>query len=160
MKAEDAKALAAEFETIWRDEFAALPDALAPLVRDLFVAMDELNHLRPADRRLTWVDVSFRHDGKVWKAYATPRVARQKWNAMQALHLMQALEGFNQRTEGQTWAYIAPRWSMDEIMDLAHKELDAIRDSRRFCDGETALEVEGFCQRWQDFAKELTNAGS
>ncbi|RVH69214.1 hypothetical protein CN198_14235 [Sinorhizobium meliloti] len=102
MKPETAKTLANDFETMWRKEFAALPDDLAPLLRDLFVALDELNHHKPSDRRLTWVDVSFHQVGGHWKAFATPRVERRKWNAMQALHLMNALEGFNQRAEGKT----------------------------------------------------------
>ncbi|ANL12008.1 MULTISPECIES: hypothetical protein [unclassified Rhizobium] len=108
MKTEDINALKDDFENLWRDEFASLPNGLAQLVRDLFVALDELNHYQSSDRRLTWVDVSFHQLGGYWKAFATPRVERRKWNAMQALHLMQALEGFNRRAEGRTWAYIAP----------------------------------------------------
>jgi hypothetical protein len=104
-----------------------LPDHLTQLIRDLLAALDALNHYKPSDRRLTWVDISFHQVGGHWKAFAKPRVELRKWNALQSLHLFQALEGFNQKVEGKTWAHIVPHWTMDEIMDLAHKELDAIR---------------------------------
>lgn len=106
MKAEDINALKDEFETLWRDDFASLPDGLAPLVRDLFVALDGLNDLKPADRRLTWVNVSFRHEGGAWKAYATPHVHSGKWHDAQAVHLVQSLDRFNEVAAGRLRAAV------------------------------------------------------
>jgi hypothetical protein len=95
MTPENVKALANDFETVWRDEFAVIPDDLVQLVRDLFVALDELNNYNISDRRLTWVDVSFTQVGRDWKAFATPRVDIRKWNGDQSIQLIRALEGFN-----------------------------------------------------------------
>ncbi len=157
MKPKNAKAIASEFETLWREEFAAFPDGLEPLIRDLFVALDGLNDHKPADRRLTWVDASFREEGGTWKAYATPRIDPRKWNDAQALHLMKSLDGFNRKAAAETWAVVAPP-PMDKIMDLANAELDAIRDGKSYFDGEVAMAVEAFALRWQDFENELAKA--
>lgn len=43
-------------------------------------------------------------------------------------------------------------------MDVAHKALDAMGDHKGSFDAETAMEVEGFCQRWQNFDKELAKS--
>lgn len=99
MTPENAQALAGDFETLWREEFGALPDDLTQLVRDLFVALDELNHHTPSDRRLTWVDVGFHQVGRNWKAFATPRVDVRKWSSLQSFHLIQALDAFNKKAE-------------------------------------------------------------
>ncbi|MGO7323452.1 hypothetical protein ACCS95_34475 [Rhizobium ruizarguesonis] len=154
MKTEDAKALAADFETLWRDDFAVLPDGLAPLVRNLFVALDGLNDLRPADRRLTWVDVSFRRDGDSVKAFATPSVDSRKWNAVQTLHLVAVLDDFNLEA-ARTPAGGLPRTSLEEITDMAHAELNAIRDGKAESDTGAEMAVWAFVDRWIDFGKEM-----
>ncbi|NEI66482.1 hypothetical protein [Rhizobium leguminosarum] len=154
MKAEDINALKDEFETFWRDDFASLPDGLGPLVRNFLKAMDGLNDHKSKDRRMTWVDVSFRHDGKDWKAFATPRVDRRKWNAVQALQLVAALDVFNREAVGKALP-AGGRSSLEELTDLAHKELDAIRDGKLESDTGTSMAVWAFVERWIAFGKEL-----
>ncbi|WP_429819086.1 hypothetical protein [Ensifer sp. B1-9] len=45
--------------------------------------------------------------------------------------------------------------SLEELMDLAHGQLDAVVKGEAHFDGETSMAVEAFVQRWQDFDKEL-----
>ncbi|MGR9293678.1 hypothetical protein ACU8OS_35520 (plasmid) [Rhizobium leguminosarum] len=154
MNAEDVNALKDEFETLWRDDFASLPDGLVPLARDFLKAMDGLNDHKSTDRRLTWVDVSFRHDENDWKAFATPRADRRKWNAVQALQLVAALDVFNREAAGKALP-AGGRSSLEELADLAHNELNAIRDGKVECDTGTSMAVWAFVERWIAFGKEL-----
>jgi hypothetical protein len=48
--------------------------------------------------------------------------------------------------------------SIEELMELAHKQLDAIFTGEAHFDGETSMSVEWFVQRWNDFDKELAKA--
>ncbi|MGH0214412.1 hypothetical protein NKY66_10910 [Sinorhizobium meliloti] len=45
--------------------------------------------------------------------------------------------------------------SLEELMDLAHEQLNAVLKGEAHFDGETSMAVEAFVQRWQEFDKEL-----
>ncbi|WP_165447518.1 hypothetical protein [Rhizobium leguminosarum] len=46
--------------------------------------------------------------------------------------------------------------SLEELMELAHKQLDAVLAGEARFDGETAMAVEWFVQRWNEFDKEIS----